>query len=186
VHEENVYFESDGYSVNVEETQALRRESGWTPRNLPTNPPPKRVGKVDPKTIALSAVSDLIDCGSWKHAAVLRFYIDSANRGTGNCWPSEETVAKKLRLMSTKAVSRANTWWRRHGYEVNGEVLPFLTVAQKGRRRPDGTRESNAYHVGWLPLIAMVADLHWNAKLRAEAAAVLASINRDVTVTESA
>jgi hypothetical protein len=66
-------------------------------KRIPRNPPPKKVGKVDPKTIALCAVSDVIDCASWKHAAVLRFYIDSANRGSGNCWPSEETVADKLR-----------------------------------------------------------------------------------------
>jgi hypothetical protein len=119
-------------------------------KRIPPNPPPKKVGKVDPKTIALCAVSDLIDCGSWKHAAVLRFYIDSANRGSGNCWPSEETVADKLRLRSAKAVSRANRWWRFHGYQVNGEVVPFLRLARKGRRRPNGTRESNAYHVGWI------------------------------------
>jgi len=137
---------------------------------VPPNPPPKKVGKVDAKTIALIAVSDLIDCGSWKTAAVMRFYIDSANRLNGNCWPSEETVARKLGLRNTKVVSRANRWWRRYGYEVGDQVIPFLCLARRGRRRPDGTKESNAYHVGWLPLIAVVAEQHWNRKVRAEAA----------------
>lgn len=57
--------------------------------HVPPNPPPKKVGKVDAKTVASIAVSDLIDCGSWKTAAVMRFYIDTANRRSGNCWPSE-------------------------------------------------------------------------------------------------
>ena len=130
-------------------------------------------------------MSDLIDCGSWKTAAVMRFYIDSANRKSGNCWPSEETVARKLRLRSPKAVSRANRWWRRHGHTVGDQVLPYLTIAQQGRRRPDGTKESNAYHVGWLPLVSMVADGHWNEKLRAEANALLsAAIDQQKAVNE--
>jgi hypothetical protein len=172
----------------IENREWLRKDSGG--KRIAPNPPPKKVGKVDPKTIALAAVSDVIDCGSWKHAAVLRFNIDSANRGSGNCWPSEETVADKLKLGNTKAVSRANRWWRFHGCTVEGKVIPFLTLARKGRRRPDGTRESNAYHVGWIPLITMVANHHWNAKLRFEAAAVLASIKQErhgeVTETVSA
>jgi hypothetical protein len=140
---------------------------------VPPNPPPKKIGKVDSKTIALIAVSDLIDCGSWKTAAVMRFYIDTANRLNGNCWPSEGTVARKLGLRNTKVISRANRWWRRYGYEVGHQWIPFLRLARRGRRRPDGTKESNAYHVGWLPLIAVVAERHWNPKLRAEADAIL-------------
>jgi hypothetical protein len=174
---EGTVYDSDG-QVDVEAT-IEDREWARTTSRIPPNPPPKKVGKVDPKTIACCAVSDIIDCGSWKHAAILRFYIDCANRGSGNCFPSEETVAKKLRLRNTKAVSRANRYWRFQGYRVNGEVAPFLTLARKGHRRPDGTCESNAYHVGWVALIALVADAHWNEKLRAEAAAVLASITRE-------
>jgi hypothetical protein len=104
---------------------------------------------------------------------VMRFYIDTANRLTGNCWPSEETVARNLGLRNTKAVSRANRWWRRHGFEVRSQLMPFLRLARRGRRRPDGTKESNAYHIGWLPLIGVVAEQHWNPKLRAEALAIL-------------
>jgi hypothetical protein len=51
--------------------------------------------------------------------------------------------------------------------------MPFLRLARRGRRRPDGTKESNAYHIGWLPLIGVVAEQHWNPKLRAEALAIL-------------
>lgn len=105
------------------------------------NPPPKKVGRVDAKTIASIAVSDLIDCGSWKTAAVMRFYIDTANRLNGNCWPSEETVARKLGLRNTKVVSRANRWWRGYGYTVGNKLMPFLRLARRGRRRPDGTKE---------------------------------------------
>src|SRR5262249_5200086 len=140
---------------------------------VPPNPPPKKVGKVDAKTIALIAVSDLIDCGSWKTAAGMRFYIDSANRLNGNCWLSEEAVANKFGLRNSKAISRANRWGRGYGYKGSDQVIPFLCLARRGRRRPDGTKESNAYHVGWLLLIAVVAEQHWNPKLRAEALAIL-------------
>ena len=37
---------------------------------------------------------------------------------------------------------------------MNGQtVLPH--IALKGRQKPDGTKESNAYHIGWLPLISL-------------------------------
>ena len=114
----------------------------------------------------------------------MRFYIDTANRLNGNCWPSEETVARKLGLRNTKAVSRANRWWRRYGYKVSDEVMPFLRLARRGRRRPDGTKESNAYHIGWLPLMAVVAEQHWNPKLRAEALAILHSTLTPKVVNE--
>ena len=68
---------------------------------------------------------------------------------------------------------RSNVCSNRNGYNVGNQVIPFLQLARRGRRGPDGTRESNAYHVGWLPLIAVVAEQHWNRKVRDEAAAIL-------------
>jgi len=67
---------------------------------------------------------------------------------------------------------------------VGDQVIPFLCLARRGRRRPDGTTESNAYHIGWLPLIAIVADQHWNPKLRAEALAILHAAWVDKVVNE--
>jgi len=49
----------------IENREWLRKDSGG--KRIAPNPPPKKVGKVDPKTIALAAVSDVIDCGSWKN-----------------------------------------------------------------------------------------------------------------------
>jgi hypothetical protein len=134
-------WDSDGY-FDLEATIDEREPRKDPP--IPPNSPPKKIGRIDAKTICSRAVSDLIDCGSWKTQAVMQFYIDSANRKNGNCYPSEETVAKILGLRSTKAVSRADRFWKRHG--IKG--MPFLSVARKGRRKADGTKESNAYHVG--------------------------------------
>jgi hypothetical protein len=109
---------------------------------VPPNPPPKKAGKVDAKSIALIAVSDLIDCGSWKTAAVMRFYIDSANRLNGDCWPSEETVVRKLGLRNTKVVSRANRWWRRYGYKVGDQVIPFCALHDAAAAAPTAPRRA--------------------------------------------
>jgi hypothetical protein len=135
------------------------------------NPPPETVGEIGAKTICRRVVSEMFDCGSCKTFMVMLFYIDSANHGTSNCWPAEETTAAKLRFSNTKAVSRANRWWRSRGCNVDGERIPFLTLARKGRRRPDGTKQSNAYHVQWMALLTFAAQYHWCANVRAAAKA---------------
>jgi hypothetical protein len=158
--------------ATIENRETLREE-GLT-RNVPPNPPPEaaEVNGLDGKTLARIAVYSVIDCGSWKSQSVMQYYIDAANRAKGLCYPSEDTTAKKARV-NHRAVRRANRWWRNHGYIVNGKALPFLTIAVRGRQKPDGTRESNAYHIGWVPLIAIVRDTHFDERVRAEADAVL-------------
>ena len=71
-----------------------------------------------------------------------------------------------------------------YGYTIGDHLIPFLRLARRGRRRPDGTKESNAYHIGWLPLIAVVAEQHWNPKLKAEALAILHSTLTQKVVNE--
>src|SRR5262245_43077352 len=92
----------------------------------------------------------------------MAFYIDSANRNTGNCWPAIATTARKLEI-SERAVKRANTFWRRHGW--GGDW--FLTVPRRGKNKP--TKVSNAYHVGWRAFLLCAADLHYCPEIRAEA-----------------
>lgn len=168
---EDLLFDPDG-NVDVEGMIECRET-----RKVPPNPPPRKIGKITAKTIARRVVSELIDPGSSKTVMVMLFYIDSANSKNGACYPSEETVARKLGFRNTKAVTRANRYWRFHGHKVNGELLPFLTVAVKGRRRPDGTKESNAYHIGWLPLLASAADHHWCAEIRRAARAYVNALS---------
>jgi hypothetical protein len=173
VHEENAWFESDG-TINIEETQAVRRENGYK-RYIPPNPPPKKVGKVDPKTICRRAVGELIDSGSDKSGMVMAYYIDRASRAKGACFPSRATTARDLGL-SEDAVTRANSFWSMFGSWVDGEWMPYLKLVREGAKRADGTKQSNAYHVGWLPLIVLVFERHWCEELRAEAAKVLRNV----------
>jgi hypothetical protein len=165
-----VAFDSNG-EIDIDETRLSYRNS----RNIPPNPPPRPVkgSRLDGKTLAAIAVNFLIDSGSWKNAAVMLFYIDCANRTNGFCYPSERTTAKALGF-SERTVRRANRFWRTHGCSVNGFVLPLLDIAAPGRIRPDGKKESNAYDIGWLPLIAVVRDrYHFKPKTRRAAAAIL-------------
>jgi hypothetical protein len=166
---EELIFDSDG-EIDIE---AMRDERHS--RNIPPNPPPGPVkgSRLDGKTLANIAVCFLIDSGSWKHAAVMLFYIDCANRANGFCYPSEKTTAKALNF-SERTVRRANKFWLTHGHRVGGVILPFLSVAAPGRIKSDGKKESNAYHIGWIPLIAVVKDFYfYKPKTRHVAAAIL-------------
>jgi Helix-turn-helix domain len=106
----------------------------------------------------------------------MRFLIDSANRKNGACYPSNETIAGAVRCTG-RTVQRATRWWRRHGYRVDGEFMPFLSIAVKGRERPDSTKQSNAYHIGWLALIAYARDHHYRLRVRRHATAILKTRN---------
>ena len=172
--EEELLFDHEG-EVDVEAMIELRDT-----RNVPPNPPPPAAQQrwLDGKAIASLAVSDCIDSRSWLVQAVMRFLIDSANRKNGACYPSNDTIAKAVGC-TERTVQRATRWWRHHGYGVNGKVLPFLSIAVKGRERPDGTKESNAYHIGWLPLIACVRDRHYRLRVRRHAAAILKTARND-------
>jgi len=173
-----VAFGSDG-EVDVEETRWRRNH-----RNIPPNPPPSKAcrGGLDGKMLARIAVYDIIDSKSWKAQKVMQWYIDCSSRAKGLCYPSEELTAERART-STRHIRRINRWWRHIGYTVNGEWMPLLSIAARGRIKRDGTRESNAYHVGWLPLIAIVRDYHHDAKVRRDAALILDST--DIRLDES-
>jgi hypothetical protein len=167
--ERELIFDSDG-EIDIE---ALREERHT--RNIPPNPPPGPVkgSRLDGKTLANIAVCFLIDSGSWKKAAVMLFYIDCANRINGFCYPSEKTTAAALNF-SERTVRRANKFWLSHGYRIEGITLPFLSVAAPGRIKKDGKKESNAYHIGWIPLIAVVRDRYlYKPRTRHVAAAIL-------------
>jgi hypothetical protein len=169
---EELIFDSDG-EINVE---AMRDER--ITRNVPPNPPPLAAQPrwLDGKCIAQIAVSECIDCRSWLVQAVMRFLIDSANRKNGACYPSNETIATAVRC-TERTVQRATRWWCHHGYQVNGELIPYLSIAVKGRERPDGTKCSNAYHIGWLPLIAYARDHHYRPRVKRHAAAIVKTSN---------
>jgi hypothetical protein len=176
---ENAVWTSDG-SFDLEATIEEARFARIT-RNVPPNPPPAAVrqGGLDGKAIARIAVSDCIDCGSWKNSAVMQFLIDSANRKNGACYPSNETIARATNC-TERTVQRATRWWRRHGYEINGKIAPFLSIAAKGQERSDGTKESNAYHIGWEPLIVCARNHHYRARVRVHAKAILANPKRQM------
>jgi Helix-turn-helix domain len=162
--DEEYIFDSDG-SVDVE---AMREERET--RKVPPNPPPQAAqnGWLDGKAIAGIAVSVCINCKTWINQAVMEYLIESANRKNGACYPSNATIAKHLRC-DQRTVKRATRWWRSRGYKG----VPFLKIAMKGRQKFDGTKESNAYHISWLTLIAVVAKYHYRKRVRRHAAAIL-------------
>jgi hypothetical protein len=123
---EELLFDSAG-NVDVE---AMRDERET--RNVPRNPPPPVAQPrwLDGKCIAQIAVSECINCRSWHVQAVMRFLIDSANRKNGACYPSNETIAAAVHC-SERTVQRATRWWCGRAYKVNGEIIPFLSIAVK-------------------------------------------------------
>jgi hypothetical protein len=161
---EELLYNTDG-TVDVEGTVEFRET-----RKVPPNPPPPaaREGLLDGKAIARIAVSECINSGSWFKQAVMQYLISCANQENGACYPSNATIARDLDC-SEATVERATRWWREHGYKRHR----FLTIAVRGRQRPDGTNESNAYHVGWLPLISAARDLHYRKRIRIMAKAII-------------
>ena len=166
--DEELLFDSDG-SVDVEGMVLCRQT-----RNVPPNPPPRAVKDrwLDGKAIARIAVTECINSRSWHAQAVMGYLIDCANRKNGACYPSNETVARAVGC-SERSVRRITRWWCHHGYPVNGKTIPFLSIAVPGREKADGTKESNAYHIGWLALIAYARDHHYRLRVRRHAKAIL-------------
>ena len=170
-------FEGDG-RVDADSTLEYRREVYG--EHFEPNPPPDKVGQFHPKTIVRRSL-ELIDCGSCKSKFVIARYIDRGGLEYGDVFPSIETTAKELRKVwpnhtqkaMEKAVSRANTWWRSRGHEVNGEYVPFLTIVRSGKKRLDGHNQSNAYHIGWMAFIALAAEKHYDPKIQEEAGLLL-------------
>jgi Helix-turn-helix domain len=117
-------------------------------------------------------VSFCVNCKTWINQGVMQYLIDSANRKTGACYPSIGRVATDLGC-SKRAVQRSIRWWLRLRYRVNGKLLPFLVILARGSKKPDGSKESNAYGVGWFTFIACAADRHHQARVRAHSTAIL-------------
>src|SRR5262249_52838500 len=57
--------------------------------------------------------------------------------------------------------------------------LPYLRVPRKGVIHPDGSKESNLYHPGWLALLSLLSARHWDQVLREEARAIMQEEGRD-------
>jgi hypothetical protein len=167
---DELLFDENG-DVDVEGMVEFRET-----RKVPPNPPPlaAREDWLDGKALARIAVSECINSNTWANAAVMLYLIDCASRDKGACYPSNATVAKAVNC-SERSVRRATQWWRRHGCRVGDRTLPFLSIAVKGRTRPDGTKESNAYHIGWLPLIAVARHEHYRPRVRIHARGILRS-----------
>jgi hypothetical protein len=128
---DDVAWESDGASVNVEDTQSLRDENG---NRLPNNPPP------GPKWKAKKALARLHLNGA--EYVVLACLIDRANQQTGLCYPSEEFIAGWT-CRPKRTVERAIA-------SLRGTRL--IQVIDRGTT-------SNRYVINWRPLFAAFTEM---------------------------
>jgi hypothetical protein len=128
-HEENVYFESDGQSINVEDTQSIRDRAP-----LPNNPPP------GPKWQAKQGLCRLNLNGA--EYAVLACLIDRASLAKGACYPSQEFICG---------------WTFRPERTVKRAVAGLRT--RKLVRVVDRGTASNAYHINWQPIFSAYRDM---------------------------
>jgi Helix-turn-helix domain len=137
-HEEDVFWESDGQTINVEDTQFIRQaameERGESPVAYAPGPNP------DAKWKAFLAVCTMPGWnGTMK--GVMACLIECANYYSGKCCPSEEWMAKQLGC-DPSSVKRA----------VARLKSKYLSVLH--RNEPTDTKwKSNAYVVGWSALI---------------------------------
>jgi hypothetical protein len=131
-HEEDVYCESDGQTINVELTQELRREGE---DQVGYAPPPNE----DAKWKALVAVGTMPGWnGTMK--GVMTCLIQCANFYSGKACPSEDWMAKRLGC-DPSSVKRA----------VRKLKSKYLAVIH--RNEPTGSDwKSNAYIIGWTAL----------------------------------
>jgi hypothetical protein len=123
-HEEDVYWESDGQTINVEDTQELR----W-PNPLPDNRPP------GPKWQAKQGMARLPLNGA--EYAVLACLIDRASKRKGACYPSQEFISGWT-FRPLRTVERAIATLNERG---------VIRSIQRGTT-------SNAYIINWPPLFA--------------------------------
>jgi hypothetical protein len=132
---DDVVWEPDGQTVNVEDTQFMRVESGEP--KVPYLPCPSP----DAKWKALLAVATMPGWnGTMK--GVMACLISCANYYSGKCCPSQKWIAKKLEC-TERAVSK--------GIDKLKE-LPCLRVL--ARNEPgSGEWDCNGYIIGWRYLI---------------------------------
>jgi hypothetical protein len=180
--QDGTVFDHDGL-VDVEATIRDRQwDQEYRGDYIEPKPVPKKAGKIDAKTIARRAASELTDCGSHKSVRVMLYRIDGTNRGSGHHWAANATIGRKVHPpVNEKAVKRANNWWCQNGHEVNGEWMPFLKLVRPGHIKADGTKRASTYEVQFEPFFALAAKHSSDAELRQEAAKMLESVTRNVT-----
>jgi hypothetical protein len=131
-HEEDVFWESDGQSINIEDTQFVRQERM------------EERGESKPEFVAPGAeqkwrARNLVDIHwaltaiktpSESYNRVLSCIIDHANPHNGLCYPSQSIIAIETGY-SVKTVKRAVNWWKEQGFlktEAVASVMRLLTT----------------------------------------------------------
>jgi hypothetical protein len=118
-HEEDVFWESDGQSINIEDTQFVRQERM------------EERGERKPEFVAPGAeqkwrARNLVDIHwgltgiktpSESYNRIFSCIIDHANPHTGICYPSQSIIAIETGY-SVKTVKRAIAWWKEQGFLV--------------------------------------------------------------------
>jgi Helix-turn-helix domain len=133
---EDVAWEADGATVNVEDTQFNREDRGASKAPYAPCPSP------DAKWKGLQAVATMPGWnGSMK--GVMGCLIAYANYYTGKCCPSEEWMAAKLEC-DPSTIKRA---------VASLEATPYLRVEHRSQASAKSQWESNAYIIGWQALI---------------------------------
>jgi hypothetical protein len=132
---DDVVWEPDGQTVNLEDTQFMRAECA--PAKIPYAPCPSR----DAKWKALLAIATMPGWnGTMK--GVMACLISCAPYYSGKCCPSQSWIAKKLEC-TERAVSKAIDKLKK---------LPCLQVL--ARNEPgNGEWNCNGYVIGWRHLI---------------------------------
>ena len=128
-HEEDVYWESDGQAINVEDTQALRDREP-----LPHNPPP------GPKWQAKQGMAQLPLNGA--EYAVSLISLTRASKNKGACYPSQEFICGWT-FRPERTVKRAVAGLR---------ARKLVTVVDRGTT-------SNAYIIDWKPIFAAYQEM---------------------------
>jgi Helix-turn-helix domain len=116
-HEEEVFWESDGVSINIEDTQFVRQarmeergeskpefvapgaEQKWRARNL----------------VDIHWALTAIKIPSESYNRILSCIIDHANPHNGLCYPSQSIIAIETGC-SVETVKRAIKWWKKQGF----------------------------------------------------------------------
>ena len=143
---DNIAWESDGETVNVEETQFLREEESPRP---PNNPPP------GPKWQAKEGLQRLRLNGT--SSAIMWLLIDHANSKTGLCYPSQPRLAAILDVPLRTVENNISS------LSKGGLVRIVYRMDERGAT-------SNLYLINWPLLFAAYRKMqtvkrHANAKL---------------------
>ena len=134
--EDGTAFDHDGL-VDVDATISDREfDQEYAGTKIPPSPPPKKVGEgLDAKTICRRAASELMDCGSHKTLRVMLFYIDSANRNTGDLPPVTWRPPPESCASANGAVESALNQHRVRGWVISPSPAAARTFPAKTQQR---------------------------------------------------